>query len=113
MSKRGAKLYLEDIRNSIRKIESYTSNLSFDEFKKDTLIIDAVVRNLTIIGEAARNMPEEIKSKNPKVAWKEAIGMRNKVTHEYFGVDEDILWKTIKEDLPILKKQISELLEKF
>ena len=110
MSKRKPKLYLEDIKDSIRKIEGYTSNLSFDEFKKDTLTIDAVVRNLTIIGEAAKNIPEEIKSKNPEVAWSEAIGMRNKVTHEYFGVDEDILWKTIKEDLPVFKKQISKIL---
>jgi len=70
-----------------------------------------VVRNLTIIGEAARNIPEEVKLKNPDIAWSEAIGMRNKVAHEYFGVDEDILWKTIKEDLPTLKKQITELLE--
>lgn len=109
MSKREPKLYLEDIKNSIKKIEKYTSNLSFNEFKKDTLKIDAVVRNLTIIGEAAKNIPEEIKSKNPDIAWNGAISMRNKVTHEYFGIDEDILWKTIKEDLPSFKKQISEL----
>lgn len=113
MFKRGAKLYLEDIRNSIEKIESYTNGLSFEEFNKNTVIIDAVVRNLTIIGEAARNIPDEIKSKNPKVAWNEAIGMRNKITHEYFGVDEDILWKTIKEDLLLFKKQISEILKKY
>lgn len=113
MSKRTPKLYLEDIKDSIRKIESYTSSLSFDEFKKDMLTIDAVVRNLTIIKEAARSIPQEIKSKNPDIAWSEAIGMRNKVTHEYFGVDKNILWKTIKEDVPSFKKQISELLEKF
>ena len=77
------------------------------------MTIDAVVRNLTIIGGAAKNIPEEIKSKNPEIAWSEAVGMRNKVTHEYFGVDEDILWKTIKEDLPVFKKQILKLLEKF
>ena len=87
--------------------------MSFEEFSKDTLVIDAVVRNLTIIGEAARNIPEEIKSKNPDIAWTEAINMKNKITHEYFGVDEDILWKTIKEDLPLFKKQISEILKKY
>ena len=112
MSKRGLKLYLEDIRDSIVKIESYIKDLNFDKFSKDVMIIDAVVRNLTIIGEAAKNIPEEIKSKNSEIAWGEVVGMRNKVTHEYFGVDEDILWKTIKEDLPIFKKQILELLEK-
>lgn len=109
MSKREIKLYLEDIKDSIGKIEEYTKGLDFDEFVKDTMAIDAVVRNLTIIGEAARNIPEEIKSKNPDIAWTEAISMRNKVTHEYFGVDEDILWQTIKEDLPTFKKQISKL----
>lgn len=113
MSKRGAKLYLEDIRDSIKKIEEYTKDLNFDEFIKDEKTIDAVVRNLTIIGEAAKNIPNKIKSKNPDIAWVEAIGMRNKVTHEYFGVDEDILWKTIKEDLPIFKKQILGLLKKI
>lgn len=109
MSKRKAKLYIEDIKNSIGKIEEYTKGLGFDEFVKDAMIIDAVVRNLTIIGEAARNIPEEIKSENPDIAWTEAIGMRNKATHEYFGVDEDILWKTIKEDLPTFKKQILKI----
>lgn len=61
MSKRGAELYLEDIVNSISKIESYIESLSFNEFRKDTLLIDAVIRNLTIIGEAAKNIPEEVK----------------------------------------------------
>jgi len=111
MSKREAKLYLEDIKNSIKKIEKYTEGIDFDKFCYDTMTVDAVIRNLTIIGEAAGNIPEEIKAINPDIAWNEAIGMRNKVTHEYFGVDEEILWKTIKEDLPAFKKQISELLE--
>lgn len=113
MSKRGAKLYLEDIKNSIEKIENYTNGLSFKEFSKDTMTIDAVVRNLTILGEAVKNIPEEIKSKNPDIAWSEAVSMRNKVTHEYFGVDENILWKTIKEDLPAFKKQIVKVLEEY
>jgi len=113
MSKRKPRLYLEDTRDSIERIEEYTKDLDFEQFVRDRKTIDAVVRNLTIIGEAVRNIPEEIKSKNPNVAWDEAVGMRNKVTHEYFGIDEDILWKTIKEDLPIFKKQISEILKKY
>jgi uncharacterized protein with HEPN domain len=68
MSKRKPKLYLEDIRNSIEKIEEYTEDSNFDEFIKDRKTIDAVVRNLTIIGEAARNIPQQIKSKNPDIA---------------------------------------------
>ncbi len=109
MSKREAKLYIEDIKSSIEKIESYVKGLNFDEFVRDNMAVDAVVRNLTVIGEAAKNIPEEIKIKNPDIAWDEAISMRNKITHEYFGVDEEILWKTIIEDLPVLKAQIIAL----
>ncbi|MBU0978304.1 MAG: DUF86 domain-containing protein [Patescibacteria group bacterium] len=111
MSKRGTTLYLEDIKNSIEKIDCYTKGLSFNKFCKNTLVIDAVVRNLTIIGEATKNIPKEIKVKYPQSAWSEAIGMRNKVAHEYFGIDASILWKTIKEDLPIYKKQIAKILD--
>jgi uncharacterized protein with HEPN domain len=111
MSKRGVKLYLEDIKIAIKRIEEYTDGLDFSDFIKDTMMIDAVVRNLTIIGEAAKNIPNEIKIKNPQIAWGEAVSMRNKVTHEYFGVDEEILWQTIKGDLPVLRKQILKLLK--
>ena len=110
MSKREVKLYIEDIKSSIEKIESYIEGLDFDEFAKDNMVVDAIVRNLTIIGEAAKNIPKEIKEKNPDISWNEAIGMRNKVAHEYFGVDEEILWKTIKDDLPIFKKQILKII---
>ena len=111
MSKRDIKLYIGDVRESIVKIEKYIKGLDFNTFVKDTKTIDAVVRNLSIIGEAVKNFPDELKSKHPKVAWKEIVGIRNKAMHEYFGVDEDILWKTIKEDLPPFKKQISKILK--
>ena len=110
MSKRGIELYLKDIKGSIRKIEKYTRGVNFDKFSKDEQMIDAVVRNLSIIGEAVRNIPKEIKVKNPNVAWNEIKGMRNKVIHEYFGIDEEILWKTVQEDIPVFKKQIAKLL---
>ena len=110
MSRREAELYLEDIKSSIEKIEEYIDGIDFENFSKDAKTIDAVVRNLEIIGEAANNLPEEIKSQNPEIPWKEAVGMRNKVAHEYFGVDDEILWKTITEDLPNFKEQISKLL---
>jgi len=101
---------LEDINESIRKIEKYTHGVNFDKFSKDEQMIDAVVRNLSIIGEAVRNIPKEIKVKNPNVAWNEIKGMRNKVIHEYFGIDEEILWKTVQEDIQVFKKQIAKLL---
>ena len=109
MSRRGMKLYFQDIQGSIRKIEKYTSGVDFKKFSKDEQIIDAVVRNFSVIGEAVENIPQEIKVKNPDVAWKEIKGMRNKIVHEYFGVDEEILWKTVQDDLPIFKKQIIKL----
>ncbi len=113
MFKRNSKLYLDDIKTAIDKIEKYTAGLSFEEFIQNIMAIDAVIRNLTVIGEAAKNIPEEIKSENPDVMWNEAVGMRNKAIHEYFGIDEEILWKTIKDDLPVFKEQILGLIEEL
>lgn len=113
MSKRGIRLYIEDVKDAIKKIEEYTKGLDFDTFAKDAKTIDAVVRNVSIIGEAIKRFPSEIKSEYPQVPWKEITGTRNKAIHEYFGIDEDILWKTIKEDLPPFKKQITEISKKY
>lgn len=109
MSKREPLLYLQDILTSLSRIEDYTKSLSFEDLKSDWKTIDAVVRNLEILGEAARNMPEEVVEEYSDVPWSSMISMRNKVIHEYFGIDLDILWKTINEDLPILKSQIEEI----
>ena len=109
MSKRLPKLYLEDILTSIASIEEYTKGLSFKDFSDDKKTIDAVVRNLEIIGEAARNIGQSFAEKHSELPWSEMISMRNKVIHEYIAVDLDILWKTIKEDLPKLEEQVKEL----
>jgi uncharacterized protein with HEPN domain len=111
MPERDAKLYLADIQLALEKIERYTSGLSFEQFASSQQVIDAVVRNFEIIGEAGRNIPENIKNAHPDVPWETMTGMRNKVIHEYFGVDEEILWKTLKEDFPPFKIQILELLK--
>lgn len=111
MSKREPKLYLEDILISIERIEEYTKDSPFSDFSNDQLIIDAVVRNMEIIGEAARNIPKETSDKHPDILWEKMISMRNKVIHEYLNVDLEILWKTIQEDLPSLKEQIKSLPE--
>lgn len=103
---RDVTLYLEDIVNAIHKIEKYTRGVSFNRFKKEEKTIDAVIRNLEIIGEAVKHIPKEVKEKYPNIPWKEIIGMRNKVIHEYFGIDVDILWDTIKEDICNLKRKI-------
>lgn len=109
MSRRGIKLYLQDVQDAIRKIEKYTRGANFEKFSRDEQIIDAVVRNFSIIGEAVKSIPQEIKVKNPDVFWNEIKGLRNKIVHEYFGIDEEILWKTIQDDLPTFKKQIAKL----
>lgn len=111
MSKREPRLYLQDILDSIGKIEHYIKGVTSKEFQLDQEKIDAVVRNLEIIGEAARNIPEEMIDKYPEIPWGRMVSMRNKVLHEYFGVDEETLWKTITEDLPVLKKQLASLPE--
>jgi uncharacterized protein with HEPN domain len=109
MSERGAKLYLSDIENALEKIANYTHGFSFEEFAANQQVIDAVVRNFEIIGEAVRNIPSEVKMSHVQIPWDKMIAMRNKVIHEYFGVDEEILWKTIQEDLPKFEEQIKKM----
>lgn len=109
MSKRDIALYIDDIKSSIGKIEKYTQNISFKDFSNDSKTIDAVVRNLEIVGEAVKNIPKAIKVKHPEIPWKKIIGARNKAIHEYFGIDLNILWETIKEDISQLKEQIERI----
>ena len=110
MSKRDWKLYFEDILECIKKIESYTTDISYDDFIKDSKTIDAVVRNLEVIGEAARQVQEDTKQKYNYIPWKEIVGLRNRVIHEYFGVDLEIVWQIINQDLKELKGKIEKVL---
>lgn len=110
---RNIQLYLNDILLSIGKIQKYVKNFTFDEFVKDDKTVDAVIRNFSIIGEAGTRIPEDIQEKYSQLPWHEIIGMRNKVVHEYFGLNEEILWKTIQDDLPRLKKELLEIIQKI
>lgn len=110
MSKRAAQLYLDDILSAITAIKEFTKEMTFEDFQNDRKTVDAVVRNLEIIGEAANNIPQELKNNYSTIPWREMISMRNKIMHEYFGVDTEIMWKTIQEDLPLLKTKIKSLL---
>jgi uncharacterized protein with HEPN domain len=113
MSSRGVRLYLADIIDAIERIQHYTRGTSAQDFVRDGKTVDAVLRNISVIGEAAANIPEELKVAHPEIPWKEMIGMRNKVIHEYFGVDGEILWKTVSDDLVCLEKEVRSLLQKI
>jgi len=110
MSKREWRLFVEDVLESIDLIEDYVKGMDFDEFKKDRKTVDAVVRNFEIIGEASRNIPEEIRNKYPDIDWKGMIGLRNRIAHEYFGVSSAIIWNILKNELPLLKEKIKRIL---
>lgn len=96
MSKREPFLLVEDIIDSAGKILDYTRSLSFEEFTKDSKTIDAVIRNFEIIGEAANRLPEDFKDKHPTIDWHRIRGFRNRIVHDYFGIDYGIVWE-IKE----------------
>lgn len=106
--KRVSKLYIKDILDSIKSICKYTNGLSFKAFRSKKIVIDAVVRNFEIIGEAAKNVSENVKYIQPGIPWKEMSGMRNKIIHEYFGIDLDIIWKTI-QGLPDLETAFKKI----
>lgn len=108
---RDYKLYLYDIKEAIEKIEAFTRGLTIEEFEKDVKTVDAVTRNLEIIGEAARHLPKRMKEKHPDIDWKAMGGMRNILAHEYFGVRIGIIWKTIRERLPELRNRVEEILK--
>jgi uncharacterized protein with HEPN domain len=110
MSERDYRLFIQDIIDSIIKIEDYTSGLTFDAFQSNEMVKDAVLRNFEIIGEASSHIPDDIKSKNISVPWRELKSVRNLVIHEYFGVDLEIIWKTISKSLPELKTEIMKAL---
>src|SRR5258708_14075175 len=91
MSKRAPKLYFEDIVTAIDDIENFTQGMTFETFENDKKTVQAVVRSLEIIGEAANHLPQEIKKKYSDIPWRDIASMRNKELHQYFGVDEEVL----------------------
>lgn len=104
-------LRLTHILESIIKIEKITQELSYGEYLEDWIKQDAIIRNFEIIGEASKQIKEDLRLKYSGVPWKYASGMRNYLIHEYFNVDYDEVWKTLKEDLPMLKRQIQQILK--
>ncbi len=111
MHKRNDKLYLHDIFDSSNAILDYVKNMSYEEFSADRKTYSAVIREFEIIGEAVGNLSEEIKSKYKNIQWQDIKDFRNILIHEYFGVDLEIVWKVIDEDLPMLLGVVDNLLK--
>ena len=101
--------YIEHILDCIRKINEFSNGLSFKEFKTNEMVQDAIIRNIEIIGEASKKISKDTKQTYYKIPWKEIAGMRDKLIHDYLGVDVSVVWKTIQQDIPALEKLISEI----
>ena len=107
---RDSKVYFEDILEAARKITAYTSGLSKASFLEDEKTIDAVVRNLEVIGEAAKNIPEDLRAQHSAVEWKKIAGLRDLLIHEYFGVDVEIVWDIVQNKVPALDREVRAML---
>ena len=103
-------LYLQDIFECCENAVSYTDGMTFAEFSDDQKTIDAVVRNLEIIGEAVKNVPTETLQTKPEIKWKQIAGFRDIIIHQYFKVDLEIVWDVVQNRLPELKTAVSEML---
>ena len=105
--------YIEDIISAMDKAMDFVKNMSYEEFTRDDKTVFAVVRALEIVGEAVKNIPGVIRKKYPEIPWKDMAGMRNKVIHEYFGVKLNIVWRTVKEEIPPLKPLFEKILKEL
>lgn len=110
---RRASLYLKDIMESINLIEQFIAGMDIEGFKRDVKTSDAVIKRFENIGEATKNIPEDIKAIYPEVPWKEMAGMRDKLVHFYFGVKHELVWAAIKNRIPSIKPLIQKMLDEF
>ena len=110
---RDFRVYLEDILEAASRVQQFTAGFSKDKFSKDIKTFDAVIRNLEIIGEAAKKTPENLRSKYPVVDWQKIAGLRDVLIHEYFGVDAEIIWDVVENKIPVLKSQIEKILKEI
>lgn len=108
---RHVSLYVTDILSSMRDAEQFIEGMSYQQFLDDKKTFNAVVRAIEVIGEAAKNVPATIRAQYPAIPWKEMAGMRDKVTHFYFGVDREAIWIAVKERIPSLIPTIEQILK--
>ncbi len=110
MTERGAGDYIQDIIDAMKAAVSFIEKMSYEEFIVDQKTVYASIRAIQIIGEASKKIPEAVRSKYPRIPWREMAGMRDKVTHEYFGVQMKVLWNTLKDDIPPLVDEMRKIL---
>jgi uncharacterized protein with HEPN domain len=112
VSPRDWRLRVQDILDAIATIQGYTAGMEYSVFTRDRRTVDAVLRNITVIGEAASRIPEAIQAASPDIPWADMRDMRNVVVHEYFGINKQILWDTTQTDLPSLVGRLEGLLNR-
>ena len=103
------RLFLEDMRAACEKTIRFSQGLTLAEFLADAKTHDAVMRNLEVIGEAAKHIPEEVRKRNPSVPWRKISGFRDVAAHEYFGIDTDVVWNLITHEVPALLEELKRL----
>ncbi len=111
MSKRDTFLLLDDMFQAAHKIKRYTKNLDFDSFLSDEKTMDAVVRNFEIIGEAANRIDPDFKAENPEIEWQRIRGFRNRIVHDYFGIDYEIVWEIIESYIDVLINWLDTIID--
>lgn len=109
--KRSVKLYITDIVDYMERAEEYVENLDFEQFLKDSKTCDAVIRCIEVIGEATKNVSDDIRKRYPFIPWRDMAGMRDKIIHGYFAINFERVWITVKKEIPQLKPMIQKVLE--
>ena len=109
MSKRSARVLVDDMWEAMERVEQYTANMSQEAFLRDPRTSDAVVRNFEIIGEAANQLPADFKQQHADVEWIKIVGLRHRIVHDYFDIDLQLVWQILQKDLPTFKAKLQRL----